>query len=884
MKIDGKTQNCRLWRRIPQASQWLVLIVWIFVAGGQALLFAGGIQDSEKLSDDQTRFFESKIRPVLVEKCYSCHSSESSALAGSLAVDSKQGLLVGGDSGPAIEPGNVDDSLLIQAIRYEDEDMAMPPKKNGGKLSAEVIKDFEEWVAMGAPDPRLDTAVPIDPGAGEQARLWWSFQSLSDPALPQLSTNLVRGQPWPKSNLDQFVLQKLQQAELEPVGDAEPLSLLRRVYFDLIGLPPTPEQSQKFLSRWQASDSESSRDQIWMEVVDQLLDSPQFGERWGRHWLDVARYAESSGRDVNITYPYAWRYRDYVIDSINRDLPFDQFIEEQIAGDLLSAANEQERSRQLVATGFLAIGAKSLNEQNPRQLALDIADEQIDAVSQSFLGMTFACARCHDHKFDPVTQKEYTALAGIFLSTDTHYGTTGAVGGRNAAKLLELPDDQIVVLEKPLTSKELEQKRQRIETLEAERDEALRARRAERMNAGNPQSGIDLTRITTQLAGLRTELEGYDERGNPKRLAMGVADRPAAAPRTGLARRNRQPERPRRTPGFVSIGDSPLFVRGETNRPSETVPRGFPSLLDSVDAPQIPRGSSGRLQLAQWITDERNPLTSRVIVNRVWHWLFGAGLVTSVDNFGTSGALPSHPELLDYLAAEFVADGWSIKQLIREIVNSRTYRLATTYEERSFQVDPSNTLLWRHQPKRLQAEVIRDSMLQAAGILDLKSPVGSLIGRSGDGLIDNRRRAGISETTISGFDDRHRSIYLPAARNVESSLLGVFNAPDGDVVQGAREITNVPSQALFLMNSTLVTKAAESISRRAINAAKGQRQNAKFEDVYQELSWNLFSRPATDREVVQAKKLFGRYKNTPARGYVAIARAMLASAEFRSSD
>ncbi len=881
MKIYGAARN-------PQSSRngltWLIQVFCMLVAWNCAIWVAAGTQESESLSDAQIRFFESKIRPVLVEKCYSCHSADSSTLAGSLALDSKPGLLIGGDSGPAIEPGNVDDSLLIQAIRYEDADTAMPPKKNGGKLSDAVIKDFEEWVAMGAPDPRSSSAVPIDPGAGEQARLWWSFQPLTVPALPQLNSNTVRGQQWPKSNLDHFVLQKLQQAELEPVADAEPLALLRRGYFDLIGLPPTPEQTQGFLQRWQAADSESSRDQLWMEVVDSLLDSPQFGERWGRHWLDVARFAESSGRDVNITYPYAWRYRDYVIDALNRDMPFDQFVQEQIAGDLLNSSSDQERSRKLIASGFLAIGPKSLNEQNPRQLALDVADEQIDAVSQSFLGMTFACARCHDHKFDPVSQKEYTALAGIFLSTETHYGTTGAVGGRNAGKLVELPDDQVVVLEQSLTSKELDQKRQRIETLEAQREEALRARRAERMNSGNPPSGIDLTRITTQLAVLRTELEGYDERGNPKRLAMGVADRPSAAPRSGLARRDRAPERPRRVAGFVSIGDSPLFVRGETNRPSETVPRGFPTLLDSVSAPKIPSGTSGRLQLAEWIIDPRNPLTSRVIVNRVWHWLFGAGLVTSVDNFGTSGVLPSHPELLDYLAAEFVADGWSIKQLIREIVNSRTYRLSTTYDPHSFRVDPSNTLLWRHQPKRLQAEVIRDSMLQAAGILDLKPPVGSLIGRAGDGLIDNRRRAGISEVTIAEFDDRHRSIYLPAARNVESSLLGVFNAPDGDVVQGAREITNVPSQALFLLNSSLVTKAAESISRQAYNSAKGQRQNARFEDVYQELSWVLYSRPASDREVVQAKKLFGRYKNTPAKGYVAVARAMLASAEFRSSD
>jgi hypothetical protein len=573
-----------------------------------------------------------------------------------------------------------------------------------------------------------------------------------------------------------------------------------------------------------------------------------------------------------------------VIDAINRDIPFDQFIREQIAGDLLTADSDNERSRQFVATGFLAIGAKALNEQNPRQLALDIADEQIDAVSQSFLGMTFACARCHDHKFDPVSQKEYTALAGIFLSTDTHYGTTGAVGGRNAAKLLELPGDQAIVLNKGLSSKELEQKKSRIATLEEEREEALRARRADRMNAGNPQPVVDLQRITTQLAVLKTELEAYDEYGNPKRLAMGVVDRPATAPRVQTARRNRQPERPRRASTFVSVGDSPLFIRGETNRPSETVPRGFPTLLQSVEAPSISRSESGRLQLADWIADPRNPLTSRVVVNRVWHWLFGAGIVTSVDNFGTTGALPSHPELLDYLAHDFVSQGWSLKQLIREIVNSRTYRLSTQFDERSFQIDPSNALLWRHSPKRLEAEVIRDSMLQAAGMLDLKPPQGSLIGRSGDGVIDNRRRAGISESTISAFDDRHRSVYLPAARGVESSLLGIFNAPDGDVVQGAREITNVPSQALYLMNSTLVTKAAEAISRRVFTEVRGNKPTAKFDDVYQELSWTLFGRPALDREVLQAKKLFGRFKDKPAKGYAAVTRAMLGAAEFRSSD
>lgn len=384
------------------------------------------------LTDEQVNFFERKIRPVLVEKCYDCHSATAKKIKGGLKLDTKEAILHGGENGPAVVPGKPDDSLLIEAIRYTNKDNQMPPKT---KLPDSVVKDFEQWVKMGAPDPRSGGTVADASSTAsqwkkkeinlEEGRKFWAFQQPKNSELP-----IVRNTAWPKSDIDRFTLAKMEAKNLQPVPDASKTELLRRVTFDLTGLPPTPDAIQVFVK--------DNSPEAFTHVVDKLLASERFGEYWGRHWLDIARYGESSGKDVNIPYPFAWRYRDWVIDAMNRDLPYDEFIRQQIAGDLLPYKDVVDQSKKIVATGFLAIGSKSHGERNPRQFELEVADEQIDTLSQAFLGITVACARCHDHKFDPIAQKDYYAIAGIMLSSETLYGTSKAVQNNHPSDLIDL--------------------------------------------------------------------------------------------------------------------------------------------------------------------------------------------------------------------------------------------------------------------------------------------------------------------------------------------------------------------------------------------------------------------------------------------------------------
>ena len=380
----------------------------MLLAAGSALAAIDETQKTQTVSgqpipQDQLDFFEKKIRPVLTDKCYKCHSEKAEKIKGGLLLDTREGARRGGDNGPAVVPGSLPDSLMIEAIHYANKDVAMPPAKAGGKLPDDVIKDFEKWVQMGAPDPREGGTVAAVAATKKvdtaKARDWWAFKAPVKSVVPA-----VKDTAWPRTDIDRFVLAGLEAKGLKPVADADRLTLIRRVYFDLAGVPPSLDEITAFV--------QDKSPNAFVTVVDRLLNSPQFGERWGRHWLDVARYAESSGKEVNLAYPNAWRYRDYVIDAFNEDKPYDEFIREQIAGDLLPANNERAHAEHEVATGYLALGAKSQNEQNPRQYALDVADEQIDALSQGILGMTIACARCHDHKFDPIPQREVLRHGG----------------------------------------------------------------------------------------------------------------------------------------------------------------------------------------------------------------------------------------------------------------------------------------------------------------------------------------------------------------------------------------------------------------------------------------------------------------------------------------
>src|SRR6266545_2801570 len=578
----------------------------------------GGFAD--KPTSEQLAFFEKKIRPVLVESCYKCHSAESEKIKGGLTLDTRDGTRKGGETGAIIQPGAPERSKLIASLKHKNPDTAMPPK---GKLADNVIADFEAWVKMGAPDPREGKAAAkkyeIDL---EKGRQFWAFVGPKKPTTPT-----VKNGDWVKSPIDAFLLAELEKKGLAPVGDADKRTLIRRVYLDLTGLPPTSDDVEQFVA--------DTAPNAFEKVVDRLLASPRFGERWGRHWLDVARYAESSGKTVNMNYPHAWRYRDYVIAAFNADKPYDQFIKEQLAGDLMPTDDPKVRAERIIATGFLAIGAKTLNERGGLQFELDVADEQIDVTTQAFLGITAACARCHDHKFDPIPQKDYYALAGIFRSTETCYGTVRFIQSNRPSPTIPLPKDCGLPAgtTDTMTASEKARIEKQIEDLNKQISEAT-----DPIRTIFPRGQVSL---------LRARLDAFDSEGNPKLLAMGVRDKPAGkggpggfGPKGGFG-------------GSNTIADSPVYDRGEPEKPSTTrVSRGTLQVM-SKSPLKIKNGQSGRLDLAEWIASKENPLTARVMANRVWLHLFGRGIVPTADNFGAAGQSPTHPELLDYLALNF---------------------------------------------------------------------------------------------------------------------------------------------------------------------------------------------------------------------------------------
>jgi hypothetical protein len=511
-------------------------------------------------------FFESKVRPVLARHCYECHSTRSGKAESGLRVDTREAIRTGGDRGPAVVPGDPEASWLITAVSHSDPDLQMPPKQE--QLPEGVIADLKAWIRMGAPDPRDAAAAGpaaawSDPAA---QRNHWSYQPPQDTAPPGVQVG-----SWARRDLDRYILAALEQQGLKPSEDAEPGVLVRRLYFDLIGLPPAPEESGR-LSGLSGEELETAL----ASLVDDLLATAQFGERWGRHWLDVARFGESSGKESNISFPYAWRYRDYVIDGVNADMPFDRFLQEQIAGDLLPYENDAERARLLVATGFLAVGTKNLDEGNPLQFAADVIDEQIDTVTRAVLANSIACARCHDHKFDPFSMEDYYALAGVFASTKTYFGTAVSPANRVGGDPLVLPRVAgLKVFHPSLTPEKVAELKSQLAALKKEQEDK-QAAAWKAIAAGEDASEIftlrDALRIFWQSGGIEGQLEKVDESGRALPLAMGVLD-------------------------AATLVDAPLLDRGDVNKPGEKVSRGFPSAIHVEDPPAIADGRSGRLEL-----------------------------------------------------------------------------------------------------------------------------------------------------------------------------------------------------------------------------------------------------------------------------------------------
>ena len=692
---------------------------------------------------DALEHFERAIRPLLVERCLACHTGPD-AEAG-LRLDSREGLLAGGASGPAVVPGDAAASAIVKAVRYLDAPR-MPPD---GRLPDGAIRALEAWVASGAPMPPgslsgapASVAAPAawEPSAAQRA--WWAFQPLGEPAPPAVAGD------WPRDDLDRFVLAALRARGLEPAPEAERETWLRRVTFDLTGLPPEPGEIDAFLADRDPGAHE--------RVVDRLLASPAHGERFARHWLDVVRYADYHAGDPGGRNPVcepmeAWRYRDWVVDALNRDLPFDTFVEMQVCGDLLPAPDGGDvHADGLVATTFLVNGAWDRGDADKEKMVSDMVDDQIDTVGKAFLGMTLGCARCHDHKFDPVSQADYYALAGIFYSTRMleELGTKG--GEITLQRRLLVPA-------------------------------AVAAAR---------QRGLALgSQLDASLASLDRGAAPADD---PERLAI-LAERARVAAAT--------PAEPARAlavseggvPGglFPGIQDVPIHVRGSYARLGEVVPRRMPAFFAGPDAPRVASGS-GRRELARFLVDPANPLTDRVIVNRVWQWHFGRGLVATAGNVGLNSEPPSHPELLDFLARAFRAGGRSLKGLHRRIVLSATYRQSAAASAAAVEADPENVLLGRFRARRLEAEAIRDAMLAAAGTLD-------------------RTRGGPATHDVAL---PRRSLYLQTARWDRSGFATLFDAANPDASVERRDTSTVAPQSLWLMNNPFVLGLARDLAAR----------------------------------------------------------------------
>lgn len=951
-------------------------------------------------ADERLDHFESRIRPVLVKHCLACHGEDPDELSGGLSLLSSQAALVGGDAGPAITPGDAEASLLIKALRYDGE-IEMPPD---GRLPQAIVDDFVRWINDGAVDPRNHepTAMgkPADAASvAVRAKEHWAFQPLR---ASESNTKNVTGE----DPIDSLIDQRLSAAGLKRSPPASPAALLRRLSFDLTGLPPTPAMTESFVR--------DPSEQAYQRLIDQLLASEEFGRHWGRHWLDVARYADSNGSDFNAAFHQAWRYRDYVIDAFNQDKPFDRFVAEQIAGDLLPADNQDQRSAQLIATGFLMLGPKMLSERDKAKLQMDVVDDQIDTIGRAMMGLTLGCARCHDHKFDPIPTSDYYSLAGIFRSTDVLQGEiqkyvsnwietplpadqaheqavaefasqektlvqqVRATEAKLKAAQTGLKDDGTSIVlddvgavrkghwvesvysrpfigvgyvhdhnrDKGSASLEFSTalKAGRYQVSLAYTAQANRSRRTPAMIRWTDELGsaktqdveIDQTQApeqspwrkiaevtlpTDQSITVTFRNEGTDgyvivdavrfvplddaarrslAKTNDTKKKPDAAPEPPIPSETRVADAERElkelreqitklrANKPEPLPMAMAvrdskkIGDTFVCVRGEVSLRGETVARGFLSACQpggsdgtSAEGMKMPADQSGRVQLAQWICDPDHPLTARVIVNRVWMHLIGEGLVRSVDNFGVLGEAPSHPELLDELAIDFLRDGWSIKRLIRRIVNSQTYRQSTDFNEYAAQVDAENRLLWRMHRKRLPAESIRDSLLMVASELDLTSSIAP-VARFGTLVSENVA----APKEIGPIESQRRSVFLPVIRGQVNDLLSVFDFADPDLLVGRRERTTVPSQALVMMNHPWILERSRKI------ATEIMQEGLSESDAIRLAYLSLYSRYPTAEEITLMSEFLKSMSDSgmDATSLAEMVGAMVGSSEFRLID
>ena len=870
--------------RPPSMSRWGVALFLVSQALAQ--------------SPEQSDYFEKRVRPILANRCQGCHNPKTGKAG--LDLTSAAGFHRGADTGPIVVPGDVENSRMLQVAGYRER-LKMPPT---GRISEEEFGTLREWVKMGAPWP----AVANEPASSElnkkkiysrAQKEFWSFRPLQQPPLPA-----VKGEAWVRSPIDRFVLAALEANQLSPAPPADPLTLIRRATLDLTGLPPSEDETRAFVA--------DSAPDAFARAVDRLMASPRYGEKWGRHWLDVARYADSTGADEDYRYPHAWRYRDYVIEAFNNDVPFDRFLREQIAGDLLPPPPGQNvNTAGIIATGFLALGPKLVAEQDKVKMFYDIVDEQIDVAGKAFLGLTISCARCHDHKFDPISTKDYYSLASIFASTKQLSQIEGTVSKLYFAPLI--PKD--IAAQYEAHQKKLADQQKEIDAVvrvEAERyrdqlapqmaQYMIAARRVYQAGAakgGEVKSGeakggevkdalldevllqrwVDYLKPTkerrahlelwygaetVQSAASQYQQDFQAETARRLKIqdefrlradeARARGDKPPAPPKfqggenrfytevsTGkgpLTLPANEPEKvyteaarkkiallnaelssikaaaPPEPPFACAVAeDQPVeqrvFLRGNPDSKGEAVMKRFPTILAGEQQIPITQGS-GRLELANWLASPTNPLPARVMVNRIWQGHFGQGLVRTPNNFGIVGERPSHPELLDWLAAEFIRQGWSVKKMHRLMLLSSTYQMSAAVTPVKSEKDPDNRLLSRFSIRRKTVEEIRDSLLLLDGRLDLTMG-GSL--QKGEGT-DNEFSDG--RKSAHPDDSNRRTVYLALRRSNLATLLTLYDFGDATTSTEYRSQTNVAPQALYMMNSKFVADRSRGVATQLL--------------------------------------------------------------------
>jgi Protein of unknown function (DUF1549)/Protein of unknown function (DUF1553)/Planctomycete cytochrome C len=916
----------------------------------------------------QIEYFEKQVRPILVRNCAGCHSAKT-MIAG-LDLTTSEGFQRGGESGQLVNREKPVESRLVRAISYQSE-LKMPPT---GKLKDEEIAALTEWVKMGAPWPEVkgdSKNVPVNDASwtkrtakrefSEEERNFWAYLPVSRPVAPK-----VKGAAWVQSPIDAFILRNLEEKGLSPAPPADRLTLLRRATYDLTGLPPTEAEIRDFLSDGSPA--------AFNKVLDRLLASPRYGEKWGRHWLDVARYADSTGNDEDHRYPHAWRYRDYVIEAFNDDLPYDRFVREQIAGDLLPPPNPGGVNRRgIIATGFLALGPKALAQQDKKKMLYDVYDEQLDVTTRAFLGLTVSCARCHDHKFDPILTKDYYSMVGIFASTRSFRDPMAFVSQSLFKPLV--PKSEYEIYREKKRAHDAQMKRRQLEMGDiVDRAKAKQlaeqgARLADYMMAAREKGELKtvakerglaedilkrwvdylkpgkvrqhlLEWERARLESLNEVARGYQQRfldrlaqWNKKMNEWRVKYREAIGNNKDLPNRpeveagqdrffsevyfgregpfsikpddktkfsdedwqrisqlkkeldelkKRDPPEPEMACAVEDgeIVKQKVFIRGDYHNEGEDAPIAFPLILaERTKAANNEGGSggSGRLQLSQWITQSEHPLTARVMVNRIWQWHFGEGLVGTPDNFGKMGERPTHPELLDFLAGRFIESGWSIKAMHRLIMLASAYQMSSQVSQANLSADPENRLLSRFNRRRLTVEEMRDGLLAIDGSLDLTMGGTLQTGTGTDGENDNKR------LSLNPEKLNRRTVYLPLRRANLPALLNLFDFGDATTPSGRRQLTNVATQALFWMNSDFLTERTKRFAQSLLES-KGLPRDLNDEERAKLAYLRIVNRQASDEEIRGAVDYISGYQRMHAKdalsAWQSLCRVLMSSNDF----